>query len=411
MTTIWPAEPECASAKVLTNRPRPSLLRVIASKGEHPGYAYRIRRWRRYMVGMSLLHCRETAGLDHLDVLYYEKHRLVTLRPMTEEERREALRRWDGDGAVLRDPVHEPDEAGEPAVSLARAPETTAQVSPPNPIEAPIGGDGPDPTSARSPNAELWGASRGARLSAACALTIAERNAVHERLCRGCVEPVWPYGSATSVNPLLVVLGASPGDSPVPRDADHHEQTPFPLPTVGKPHPRVRYPDKNGMGYWYRVRMLAEMLLDADGTLGEDDALALFGTANLSTKPSGKASDVKPSLPFARWVLETIRDGLRPRVLVLLGLRGLLEKNRELSSLFADTFAGFEARKPHSTYRFDAYQAKQFLFREWNSAAFQGSPLLVVDWPQHASKHPFTIVDYWRAACGQFAARHSSLIG
>ena len=41
------------------------------------------------------MHCRETAGLDHLDVLYYERHGLMTLRPMTAEERREVLSRWD----------------------------------------------------------------------------------------------------------------------------------------------------------------------------------------------------------------------------------------------------------------------------------------------------------------------------
>ena len=54
---------------------------------------------------MSLLHCRETAGLDHLDVLYYAKHGLMTLRPMTVEERRDALRRWDANGATGSDPV------------------------------------------------------------------------------------------------------------------------------------------------------------------------------------------------------------------------------------------------------------------------------------------------------------------
>ena len=52
---------------------------------------------------MSVLHCRETPGLDHLDIGLYEKHGLMTLRPMTPEERREALRPWDGNklaGAV-----------------------------------------------------------------------------------------------------------------------------------------------------------------------------------------------------------------------------------------------------------------------------------------------------------------------
>ena len=93
--------------------------------------------------------------------------------------------------------------------------------------------------------------------------------------------------------------------------------------------------------------------------------------------------------------------GLRPRVLVLLGMRGLLEENRELSRLFEDTFDGFNVRKPHSTYRFEEYQRKRFVFREWNSVTVQGSPLWLVDWPQHASQHPFTIIDMWRAASEQ----------
>ena len=57
-------EPNCASAKPLQRRPHLSspLLRVISKKGTHPGYAYRIKRWHRYQVGMSVLHCRETEG-------------------------------------------------------------------------------------------------------------------------------------------------------------------------------------------------------------------------------------------------------------------------------------------------------------------------------------------------------------
>ena len=69
MRTSRATEPECASAKVQKSRPHPSLLRVISHKGKHPGRAHRIKRWDRYQVGMSLLHCREAAGLDHLDVL------------------------------------------------------------------------------------------------------------------------------------------------------------------------------------------------------------------------------------------------------------------------------------------------------------------------------------------------------
>lgn len=90
-------EPKCAQARLQRGRPHPSLLHIIASKGVHPGKAHRIRRWHRYDVGMSVLHCRITDGLDHLDIGYYVKHGLMKLRPMTDAERKAALAAWTGE--------------------------------------------------------------------------------------------------------------------------------------------------------------------------------------------------------------------------------------------------------------------------------------------------------------------------
>ena len=251
---------------------------------------------------------------------------------------------------------------------------------------------------------ELWGASRTARLLSARSLTSEELNAIHDDLRRGHTEPGWPYGSATSINPFLVVLGASPGKSPQPGDRNYVTREPFDLPTAGKPHSGVFYPDTTG--YWDKVRVLAQTLLDPDGALG-DDALALFGAMNLATAASASASDVQIDDSFARWVLTTIRDGLRPRVFVLLGLRGRL---KELSRFFADTFEGFDVRCPHHEYVLEKYQTKRLVFREWELAGNRGSPLLLVDWPQHPSRSPFSDPLWWRAACEQFATRRSSLI-
>ena len=250
---------------------------------------------------------------------------------------------------------------------------------------------------------ELWDASRTDRLSSACDLTSEELSAVHDELRRGRVEPGWPYGSATSINPLLVILGASPGNSPRRGDRNFVTREPFGLPTAGKPHSGVFYPDTTG--YRDKVKVLAQTLLDHDGALG-DDALALFGTMNLATAASANASDVQIDDSFARWALTTIRDGLRPRVLVLLGLRGRL---KELSRLFADAFEGLDVRRPHHEYALERYQIKRLVFREWELAGNHGSPMLLVDWPQHPSRSPFSDPHWWRVACEQFVARRSSL--
>ena len=411
MTIYRATEPDCASANVLKRPPHPSLLRVISRKGKHPGRAHRIKRWHRYEVGMSLLYCRETAGLDHLDVLYYEKHGLMTLRDMTPEERQEALRRWDASNPTRKDrerrtsatpagavATHAPERRPEPVEPIAVAKSRTPKGSTDRDVNAGTV-EGNPPTCAATSNA-LWGGSRTGRLASARALTSEDRNAVHEALCRGCPEPVWPYGSATSINPLLVVLGASPGNSPQRGDRNFVTREPFLLPTAGEPHPGVFYPDSTG--YWDKVRMLARVLLDGDDLL-DDAAQALLGTMNLSTAASGRASEVDFEDSFARWVLTTIRDGLRPRVLVLLGLKGRLKPRKALSRLFEDVFGDFDVQRPERRYPLDV--APSYAFREWDLETADGSPLLLVEWPQHPVRPPLKGADMWREACEQFTKR------
>ena len=156
-------EPECVSAKVQKRRPHPSLLRVISRKGKHPGRAHRIKRLDRYQVGMSLLHCRETAGLDHLDVLYYAKQGLLTLRDMTPEERRDALRRWDGKDPT-RDVECTPSATREANAATHVPARDHERVEVPPEVQA--------RTARRNTTSkELWGASRTVRLSSARSLT------------------------------------------------------------------------------------------------------------------------------------------------------------------------------------------------------------------------------------------------
>ena len=76
---------------------------------------------------------------------------------------------------------------------------------------------------------DLWAASRGARLSSARALTSDVLDEVHEALRRGQDEPGWPYGSVTSINTLLVILGPSPGASPRRGDRQVVTREPFSL--------------------------------------------------------------------------------------------------------------------------------------------------------------------------------------
>lgn len=250
---------------------------------------------------------------------------------------------------------------------------------------------------------ELWGRSRRARLERARALTGEELNQIQGRLREGLPhgEPAhgWPYGSATSINPIVVILGVSPGDSPARGDSDHGTGKSFPLPTAGEQHPRLEYTDKGG--FYRMVRTLGRTILDHDDTMG-DDALALCGLLNLSTDTSGKAHKAAVEPDFCRWVLETIRDGLRPRILIRLGMRTTI--SAEAKRAFREIFPGFRENRPHRDYPFRGNPGNDNRrFREWNLETNAG-PLLIVDWPQHPAWPPFgkSKDEVWFQACHEF---------
>lgn len=248
---------------------------------------------------------------------------------------------------------------------------------------------------------EIWSSSVEGRLRAARALNARDVETVHAALIEGCPVEPWPYGNATSINPLLVTLGPSPGGSP-DRSAPDPALRPLDLPTVGERHPHTRYDDPRR--FWRKIRHLAYTVLGKGG-IDEDDALALFGNMNLDTGRSGQATAVRIEPRFARWILATIRDHLRPRFLVCLGL----VSKKEAGHLLAEAFDGFEQRHPHDEFTFHA-DGKAWQFREWDIVCPLGNAIKVVYWPQHPSRPPFVDSRNWVRACQEFANRHRDLI-
>lgn len=82
--------PKCAQAHPVKNPPRRLFARLTKIK-DHPGKALRIKRWGLYKDGMTLLHCRETPGLDDLDVGFYVQNGLMKLTQATDEEYEKGL--------------------------------------------------------------------------------------------------------------------------------------------------------------------------------------------------------------------------------------------------------------------------------------------------------------------------------
>jgi len=254
---------------------------------------------------------------------------------------------------------------------------------------------------------DIWGNSKSLRLKKARALTPPELKVIHDDLCRGCPETPWPYGNTTSINPLMATLGVSPGNSPNPDDTEFDSRGPQPLPPGGSPHPGMYYKDTKR--YWDKMRHLAETTLTpADGS--KTHSYALFANVNLDTGASGQAEKVAIDPEFASWVLKSIRDRLRPRFLIGLGLNGYLENNTAVREIFEDTFEGFRLSRPHQEHLFRGYARRRYRFREWDVRGPNGNDIKIVFWPQHPSRAPFTNFGLWRTACEEFQTRHGDIL-
>mgnify|MGYP001189453794 CR=1 FL=1 len=256
-------------------------------------------------------------------------------------------------------------------------------------------------------NELLWSASAVERIHAAKLVTADHEQALQKAICQNCPEEPWPYGITTSLNPIIATLGASPGNSPASGDGDFFTRPSQPLPKAAIPHPGTEYHDR--AGYWDKLRGLAKSML-MNEELSETDAYALFANLNLDSGASGDASRVQVDPHFASWILLNIRDRLRPRFLICLGLGGYLQKNPTVRDLFGEVFPEFQLSKPHHEFQFQSYTVQNLRFREWDVRGPNGNEIKIILWPQHPSRAPFTNLGHWQAACDEFAERHGYLV-
>ncbi len=247
----------------------------------------------------------------------------------------------------------------------------------------------------------LWSNSADERLAAARALSEPALTQALVRLRADLPSADWPYGFATSINPLLMTLGVSPGSARSWKGRDPAKD-PFDAPTAGRPHPHLTVM-RRATPFGDRVRCLARTVLQT-GDLSEEDAYALFGNVVLDPGRSGTARDVQINPEFAGWVLRAIRDHLRPRHLICLGMKA----HREAARLLEQTFDGFERARPDGEHPFHSYKRSELTFQEWDVEGPHGNRITIVFWPQHPRRAPFSRFDIWQAACEEFAERHGA---
>lgn len=212
----------------------------------------------------------------------------------------------------------------------------------------------------------------------------------------------WPYGMPSSINPFVIFLGPSPGNSP-PVSDDIHEAptpyTPYGLPTFARAHEGLYVRDTRK--YWDRVRKLGSMIVQARSPeLSETQAHALIGQLNLGTGQFGKATDAPLDPRYCQWVPEVVLDYLRPSYVILLGLRALL--GRPGTGFDPLNRLKIDWNNPDQCFPFTAHKTSQYTFRVWNRKRPDGKGIRFVQWPQHPSRAPMTKDSIWKESACEF---------
>lgn len=220
------------------------------------------------------------------------------------------------------------------------------------------------------------------RARAAAELTATEREATLSRLLYA---GLWPFGMPTCVNPLVVALGASPGNSPAAAPWNGiAPDLPYPQPTFGEPHIGLFYPDRSS--YWTKMRLLlADLVRTIDPEASDQEALAVSGHLNLGTGTFGRATLAATQADITQWVAGLVVGSLAPRILVTVGLDGLL-KERELSGKLAAGGLDVSWQRPEFAEPLEGYR---YRFKLWRAKRADGGPITIVGWPNHPSRHPF----------------------
>lgn len=225
---------------------------------------------------------------------------------------------------------------------------------------------------------DLFSPDPRSRLHAARAASEAVRRRTLAFLSEGCPHKPWPRGMPTSVNPLVVVIGVSPGNSPALGAKAFLEDY---TPTFGLPAPGLFYRDQ--AYYWQKVRLLGtSMTRLLDHTLSDQDGLALTGHLNLGTGMFGSASRAAIEPDVVRWVSDVIAR-CRARLVIALGLVKLLTTDEVLRGIWNDGAAVVDWTQPQLV------AASTFRYRLFRGKGPNGTGFDLVFWPNHPSRAPF----------------------
>lgn len=93
----------------------------------------------------------------------------------------------------------------------------------------------------------------------------------------------------------------------------------------------------DGAGYWDAIRAATKIVIqDRSSQLSHTDCIALMGKMNLGVGQFGAATEEALEPKYLEWTPRMIAKRLRPKLLVVVGMKTLLKNNKTIQNLLGE---------------------------------------------------------------------------
>jgi len=236
--------------------------------------------------------------------------------------------------------------------------------------------------------------------------TLSDQQRMVATLCNNCPTTAtlvngWPLGMPASLDPKLVIIGASPGDSPKPGHTGAVSDYGECLPTVN-PSLNSDFYYEDSRKYWKKIRYLLLAFCNRERSIESlPDAIALTSHLNLSTIANGQAGVEGIEPDVVRWVSRLLNNKHSPDLVVLVGLKKIMlddKQNRVINWWNCKGGLLVNWKQPEES----PLLGTSLSFREWMATNAAGHRVRIVMWPNHPSRVPFGSIQIWNQTVDQF---------
>lgn len=205
----------------------------------------------------------------------------------------------------------------------------------------------------------------------------------------------WPYGFPASLDPKLIIIGVSPGNSPYHPTEENKESTEFQSEPgiIDSKKSHYYYPDTRN--YWKKIRFLSHIYFNSrTESISEFDSLSLTTHINLGEDSSGEATADDAQEGFVRWASALTNTINSPDTVILLGLKTIIRQDHISKWWNHANGLIIDWTNPTSTTPFPC-KSKTYSFEEWQVTNSRNKKIRVILWPNHPSRYPFGGMEEW----------------